>query len=615
MRKTGLPNWLWAFLVAAVGLSAVSVWQRHRVEAANKTVGMAVEFETVDSLASAQGKDLTEALKNLKAQGLTHVVLGEETLADMLAESRVSVRSEGGRFLFTGDRGALASLAYGLTVRYPNSEPLFQDGESQLSVGGDVPSLSVLRGTAVGLNIRAAETLGIAGLPIVARHSNPSGINSKGVTATLLWSHGRGATVFLPQGDQVLGRRDSLKATDEALRRLEMLYASPEFGRIGGDASMVERSPGNVVRLHSAQVAELDRLTLPDAVERYARAARERNNRLLLVRPLTASSDKPLDAFADFLRRINLAVRKEGGSIGLPRPFAEPDLPAWVPIALSVAALGVAAGLAIAILPANAAWLGLVPLGLLAVGSFREIGLQVSALLASLTFPLLGFWLLERLRPRNPVVGFLMVSALSVLGGVVVAGMLNGLDFYVKASEFRGIKVSVFFPLLVAGGLFYVRLTDWKKGIDTAITWRAALTLIAVAGVLGFMILRTGNEGGGASPTELALRNLLDRVLWVRPRTKEFLIGHPVLIVACGLLVRWSAAPENRRAWIAFFMMLGAVGQTSIVNTLCHLHIPAAVSLGRIALGIVLGCILGTLLWILVKRWVPEHVGENEIAA
>jgi hypothetical protein len=110
------------------------------------------------------------------------------------------------------------------------------------------------------------------------------------------------------------------------------------------------------------------------------------------------------------------------------------------------------------------------------------------------------------------------------------------------------------------------------------------LVLLAVV----LMLMRTGNEAPGAvSDIELRLRALLENLMNVRPRTKEFLIGHPALVLALMLLI------QHRRAWLPLAMLLGAIGQVSVVNTFCHLHSPLAVSLLRVAWGAGLGVGLG----------------------
>ncbi len=51
--------------------------------------------------------------------------------------------------------------------------------------------------------------------------------------------------------------------------------------------------------------------------------------------------------------------------------------------------------------------------------------------------------------------------------------------------------------------------------------------------------------------------------------------------------------------------MLGAIGQTSMVNTLSHLHIPVVLSLARNVEGLVLGSIIGIGLWAALSRALP----------
>src|SRR5262249_39008283 len=78
-----------------------------------------------------------------------------------------------------------------------------------------------------------------------------------------------------------------------------------------------------------------------------------------------------------------------------------------------------------------------------------------------------------------------------------------------------------------------------------------------------------------------------DQVL-VRPRTKEFLVGHPALIVALAL---WALA--RGRAWIVPLLCVGAIGQESLVNSFCHLHTPIALTLARTWNSLWLGSLIG----------------------
>ena len=68
---------------------------------------------------------------------------------------------------------------------------------------------------------------------------------------------------------------------------------------------------------------------------------------------------------------------------------------------------------------------------------------------------------------------------------------------------------------------------------DRVQIWSQAGLAILILALFAFMISRTGNDNpAGVSSVELAFRSLLEKILIVRPRTKEFLIGHPAMIVA-----------------------------------------------------------------------------------
>jgi len=464
---------------------------------------------------------------------------------------------------------------------------------------------------------------------IIARCVNPPGVSATGVQQTLQWAHELGAKVFLPEGDQVLGRRDAIKTTEETLRDLSMYYATPEFAKIGGDVNVVEADPGNVIRLHSAQIAELDKLNFADAVDRFAKASRERNMRILLIRPFSLAGPAPSSGFAAFIKAINEQITKEGGAIGLPKPYREPTLPRFFPVLLGLAiAPAVWFSIAAFVKDRTVRLVGAVLITLLALACFVRTGQHGMAFLASVAFPFLGFVVAEELPdlplPRwlQPLPAFVLISVFSLVGGLCVAGMLNGLSFYVKADEFRGIKIQVFLPIVAVGIFYLARLGNLRKTLANPINWGSVVLGLIILGMLGFMIARTGNDtGAGASDGEVAFRGILDRVMFVRPRTKEFMIGHPLLIIGLGLLafIRTSKKKEpdsetpqvgfdaqHLAGWAALAMMVGSMGQTDIVNTLCHLHVPVVLSIIRIGLGAFLGCIIGLAVWAIGLRILPK---------
>ena len=88
------------------------------------------------------------------------------------------------------------------------------------------------------------------------------------------------------------------------------------------------------------------------------------------------------------------------------------------------------------------------------------------------------------------------------------------------------------------------------------------------------------------------MRNFLNDVMGVRPRSKEFLIGYPLT-----LLLFWLGA--SKRNWI--LTIPAVIGQVSLVNTYAHIHTALLMSLQRSFNGLVLGIVLGVLLLLAVQ--------------
>ncbi len=621
MNRPVIPIWLLPCIALTALVSAYSIFLRHQVEARNKAVTMAVEYETVQALSASDGTPIEEVLQNFKAQGVGAIVLSEETVAEMISEGYASIT--GNELTLKQDRVITSAKAIealsqrvekGLRARFPGAKIRKGKDIGEAAIRVEFASPTLIRQTSIGLNPSVAQVVNQSGLDIICRMSNPAGVSSDYVRATVAWAKELGAGTFLPQGDQVLGRREAIPDLIAALKEQGIFYASPEFTKIGGDANVVAAAPEIVVRLHSAQTAELDKLPFSEAVDRYAKAARERNMRVLLVRPVTFASAKPVASFATFLKAITTEIRKDGGDMAPAKPFEDSGLPQIIVLLIACTAIPTAFFVCTTLFANRSIAITLTALfGLVCLSSFVGSGKTFAALAVALVFPIAAFLILDARNGKNILLEFLLVSLISLVGGLAVAGMLNGLPFFVKAQEFKGVKVAVFLPILVLAWYWASRFTNLKEAMKNPITWGAAFLSIALMAALLFMNSRTGNDNpAGVSDWELKFRNLLDTLLVVRPRTKSFLIGHPMLIVGIGLLL-WQRRHNVAKLapWTALFLSIGAIGQTDIVNTLCHLHTPVALSLLRNLVALVPGCIIGFFIWALIRRFGLKGLVEN----
>ena len=84
--------------------------------------------------------------------------------------------------------------------------------------------------------------------------------------------------------------------------------------------------------------------------------------------------------------------------------------------------------------------------------------------------------------------------------------------------------------------------------------------------------------------------------MYARPREKEFIIGHPALMLATfAFLRKWPTV-------IHFLLTIaGVIGIASMVETFCHIRTPVFMSIMRGYDGLLIGALLGLLLIIAVR--------------
>jgi hypothetical protein len=378
-----------------------------------------------------------------------------------------------------------------------------------------------------------------------------------------------------------------------------MRFGAIEFAKQAGAGNLSQAIPEHTVRVHSVGLAESLLLSPREIVERLERAAQERNIRVLYLRAGgadTATLREILQQLEQRLHRAGYAIRESGA-----RPFGALQPPLWQFVLVGLG-VGVLAGWLLTLFRREGYWALAPPaVGVVcALLCLHPLGRKAVALAAALLFPTVGMlamaWLARGSAPSlwQGARLLLVPFAWSLMGALHIVGLLAETPFLVKADQFAGVKVAhALPPLLVLA--FYTAYTVgrwdfWREWLTRPIVWGQALLALVILGAVGLMLIRTGNEAPGAVPDwELRLRALLESVMQVRPRTKEFLIGHPALVVGVAMLL------TGRTRFLPLMMFLATIGQASIVNTFCHLHSPLLVSLQRTGWGILLGVGLGLL--------------------
>ncbi|QYR22089.1 hypothetical protein KZ483_03425 [Paenibacillus sp. sptzw28] len=204
---------------------------------------------------------------------------------------------------------------------------------------------------------------------------------------------------------------------------------------------------------------------------------------------------------------------------------------------------------------------------------------------------------------------FASTAVISFAGIPYAFGLLNNITYSLVLEQFRGVSLLHLAPIGLAAVYVFLYTGDSVIGnLRKLLNMQITVLWIIVAAIIGavglYYLSRTGNQGQ-ASSIELLFRNTLQNTFGVRPRTKEFLLAHPLFLFGLFLSLRYRAA------WVLF--IVGAIGQLSMVDTFAHIHTPLHISIIRVLLGLGLGAIIGLIIiavwqaaegvW---RRWVPR---------
>jgi hypothetical protein len=680
----GISGIVSGLIVLGVLAGLVATSKRFRVEAHNRRVEIALEWQEVTQLAQAARRPVPEILREFRTQGVSTLVLQEETLTTLeqsgalrpeqrpqrnggvatvvsLASPELMLRVKSALAARNVPMSAVAAAPASIT---PTVFMIASRDAAQAASACFVPiDYAGLRTLGLGLPPEGVAAAKSANLRIAGRIGNFQGVSENSAEKVVRALLQQGASTVIFSGEEALGYRGLEKQVANLFRSpdapavphkedetplppLGIAYGAVEFGKQKGDEKLSAALHGDFVRVHSIQAAEMGQVDEEEAVERFEKAARERNIRFCYVRLLTYAGADPVGDNVKFLSKIARGMRRgsalTGGdlSFGPARRYEDTGVS---PLLFSIMGLSVAAGLVWMLktalpLPDSRAAL-LLGIGgvlcMLCAWKLDETGRKLVALLAGIVFPTVACLKTfprqsVAARPLPPTLclshavrGILVASAITAIGIIHVVGLLATRPFMVHASQFLGIKAQHAVPLLlvalvaVAGGAALPEETCARWKARAAAQFRAAMQeparfgllivgIVALAAIL-LIVARTGNDAGvGVSGAELKGRALLDRLLPVRPRTKEFLVGHPLFLL--GLAWWW----RGRRRLGLPCLVFGSLGQVSLLNTFCHIHTPLLISAWRDGIGLVLGVLLGAGIFLLVERLTPPPRERSE---
>ncbi|HEX2766168.1 MAG TPA: DUF5693 family protein [Candidatus Limnocylindria bacterium] len=625
-RLTATRLGLGIALTLATLLMIPGLLERIRIESTHRVYEVTVPATEVESIIES-GVDADGAYRQLQEAGVSSIALEMRTVEDLEADGRIAVfrRAElVSQLLLAGEDPSQVPEGPGEYIVLLDGDAAFLDGEDGLAealAGGNPPrriepleigGLSMLhvtgavdvREVVVGYDMELAREIADRGFGLIARvpdtvDGDPDAtgdtldrLNEELGVDRVLFTGSRAP--YIDDGESFRRLVERLRATGYSVFLIELLEQE-------GTARYVERV-GSGMRLHAIELEQVDP---PTAIDRAVRAVRERNIHTIFLRPTPALS---AEGRLEEIVTVAAGVREHlAGDLepGITAPF-EPleKTPLLVAgAALASLAIVVASGalvhpwLAIVFGLGTAALIGGWLAGIGIAGDLLRLGVAVlaSALAVFVARPR------ERIGPA--ALEYLGAAAVVFATGLTITALGYEDRFLVGSTDFFGVKALLVAPPAITGlwalyrSLGEPRLRDLPRVARLPIEiWQVvALGIVAAAGL--YLVIRSGNTGAAPS-WELNLRQWLEDLLYIRPRTKEFLIGFPALIAGILVTARW------RHGW--WLYAIGSIGTASAIDTFCHFHTPLLVSLLRTAYAVGFGFVIGVVALLVVRRaWPP----------
>ena len=360
------------------------------------------------------------------------------------------------------------------------------------------------------------------------------------------------------------------------------------------------------------------------------RAIVERNIRIIYFKPIKEFNNSyayitDIEVYRDLFDNLNRRLGAHGISMGRASVMENYQIPRLALLALGLGAALGGALLPETVLPFKRKWtLLLALLGAVCVAgawvvmpnTFRLVASFASAAVfacLAAAFFLRSAKALGEALPSGAKLGAILPRAMGVLSGAVLialagammtAAPLSSAEYMLELGIFRGVKAAQLLPLayfcvlfLACYGLFEKERSSNTlqiRDVVSALRWTIPVWALVLAGAVGlvgyYYIARTGHETAvTVSTVEVVFRNSLENLLLARPRTKEFLVGFPCIMLAVYCAVR------RLPFWTALFGLAGTIGLTSVCNTFMHIHTPLYLGFARTACSLALGILLGAL--------------------
>lgn len=641
-----------AFLLFVALLASLFVAvERGKIERQTRRVEIAMDYNDFLALSHAYNYNPNAFLVQLRRAGLTSLALTEELGSSLAGSTSKSAYAISGLSLLDSARVSplanptLANLVNSGKVREGSVYLLVYDKATfdrymqQLPLHFEPSGIQVLHTGApwvigVRTQIDYFDTTGL-GIPtdqiqlakrlhlfVIPRFQNDERLQDGQIARMFDDVHAGNrisTVIFFGLRNQVLGFPDHVKDTADLFKARKFM----NYGEIETyDASQVQKGnlelakliPGRTVRVQAISKTELDKLTVPEIVSRYELGVRERNVRVVYLRPFAHEYNKMSieQTNIEMVRDIANTIKDNGFKLGRATPIPLYRGNSAILVGLAMLA---APSLFVLLLgwygwyrPLWAVLAYAATAGIYLGGYFTHhdiLGRSIVALIAALLFATAAFTSLSGafLEENAATAGKQLLRSLrwtaiativAMLGALTVVGIMSSPLLMEEVEAFRGVKLVLALPPIIALALYLFtdrfgsRVRNAREAFNEPIRIYQLILACVVIGVGTLVLMRSGNTSDVApSSLELSLRHHLTALLSVRPRFKEFVIGFPLLMLAPAL-----RSTDRRAAGILLSLGIG-IGLGDVIDTFCHLHTPLEISILRVVFGLIIGAIIG----------------------
>lgn len=670
-------------LVCALWLNFV----RHDVEKQNNTVEMAMEYEGLRKLAALQGLPEEDVLRQFKEAGINSLMIFDTTLERLTKNGELQTAT-GGELrqaaMLGAEKGVFAHVpaealeenaAYAAAAADASIlEDVEQDlclryGADRVQVVSENPRIIKVKGSTtplpdgrydepqgllqapLGLPVQDLRRVNALGFKIIVRPQNYIEVTDEQIDAIFdrIKEAGVPVAALMPCGTEVVGYPNKMQHLGERMKENNMTlvmlehYTQLQFAKIDGLLPLAEFNDYKAARSYVIDPTEQKKISVGEALRRWALTDEERNIRVNYIRPflMPEGGQDIMKTNLKYVRDIKASVEARGYTIGEAGVFAAkgdgfapyfPSKLSFIPVLLAIVA-GVVLYLSLLFNLSGSKQLALWAvlsaggLALLFIGR-GLLTRQLLALAAASVFPVLSMSVIFNIWDKNTTDKHSLLSicwkgiwqlalaiALSLVGAAFLSAILTDSRFLLEIDIYRGVKLTFILPVIFTAILFIKRYdllqvvgkglqTLWKRLnglLDKGLTFRHVVVLLVLMFIAYYFVGRSGHTGGVPVPAiELKMRAFLEQLMYARPREKEFMIGHPMFFLA--VLAVYRCAPR----WWQFALTCAAViGQGSLVQTFCHMRTPVVMSFVRALDGYAVGVVFGVVGVLVIGALLP----------